>query len=424
MASGYKSTHPMTEELLKTLGIPDSAVSQGWGSAKASAGFHQPEGKAGGRKYSSCFDLRWNSLTETTRDRLTVGGVCVFPRDWAGNQHHHCVHVGLRDDKGQCKLLPGPRQQIIDYTIGRSGLAGHGPWQGKWRPDAIERAAIQEAYAAWVPDIVTRVYLPNGKSPTVYAFLEGTGAKRTVTCEARAFVEALGGRILEASQAWLNVRLADGKQIEIDGGKLAGWYVAGEFLRAPVRQIAEAMGYGVTFEWAEGKSSVKVLLTQATAKPVEPTKPAEPVLIPHGNQKWAFDAYREANGDIIAEGIATTFDDHTTRTGYAADKPGRLACSLPRGNMDLTEGSPFKGVPDFTVVRVYNPVTKKQVECPVIDEGPAYWATAGTGKKGSAMIDLTPAAKLALGFKTENTNGKVRIRIIANSAQRGKAALK
>mgnify|MGYP000852643800 FL=1 len=42
----------------------------------------------------------------------------------------------------------------------------------------------------------------------------------------------------------------------------------------------------------------------------------------------------------------------------------------------------------------------------------------------SVSIDLTPAAKLALGFKTENTNGKVRIRIIANSAQRGKAALK
>jgi hypothetical protein len=261
MASGYKSTHPMTEELLRIIGIPDDAVSQGWGTAKASAGFHAPEGKASGRKFSSCFDLRWGHLDRAKRDKLTAAGVCVFPRDWPGNKHHHCIHVGLVGDNGKCTLLPGPRQQIIDYTVGRSGLAGHGPWQGKWCPKTSERSAIRENYAAWVPDIATRVFLPNGVWITTYAFLEGPKTKRTVTCEARALVEALGGRILEGSQGWLKVRLADGRCIDIDGGELRGWYVAGEFLRAPVRPIAEAMGYGVTFGWSDGKASCAVHLT-------------------------------------------------------------------------------------------------------------------------------------------------------------------
>jgi hypothetical protein len=38
------------------------------------------------------------------------------------------------------------------------------------------------------------------------------------------------------------------------------------------------------------------------------------------------------------------------------------------------------------------------------------------GEPGWAMIDLTPAAKLALGFAHKNDNGPVRIRIFGGAA--------
>lgn len=120
----------------------------------------------------------------------------------------------------------------------------------------------------------------------------------------------------------------------------------------------------------------------------------------------------ETSPDIVAEGYATTFNDHTTCSTIPADRAGIVACSLPRGKCAATKGTPFAGVPDLALVRIYYPLTGRTVYCPVIDEGPAWIAEAGTGKPGSAMIDLTPAAAKALGMKD---NAVVIIRVLAGS---------
>lgn len=141
------------------------------------------------------------------------------------------------------------------------------------------------------------------------------------------------------------------------------------------------------------------LLPLATANPVE--------------QVWRIEVIPDPT-DIVARGIGTTWTDHVTRTGIPADTPGLIACSLPRGLCAATKGSPFKGVPDYTLVRVYYPKTGKSIVAPVIDEGPAWEAQAGTGKPGSAMIDLTPAAWTALGGKP-NANAEVMVRVLKGS---------
>jgi len=140
---------------------------------------------------------------------------------------------------------------------------------------------------------------------------------------------------------------------------------------------------------------------------------------------WQFSA-RDESGDVLASGIATTWWDHPTRTGVPADKPGLIACSIPRGKCDATAGSPFSAydIPDFAVVRVYYPKTGKVVYAPIIDEGPGFQATAGTGKPGSAMIDLTRAAKQALGFADPMVNDTVTIRILRDSAAAGRKLCK
>jgi len=140
---------------------------------------------------------------------------------------------------------------------------------------------------------------------------------------------------------------------------------------------------------------------------------------------WQFST-RDESGDIVATGIATTWWDHMTRTGVPADKPGLIACSIPRGKCDATAGSPFSAydIPDFAVVRVYYPKTGKVVYAPIIDEGPGFQATAGTGKPGSAMIDLTRAAKQALGFADPMVNDTVTIRILRDSAAAGRKLCK
>jgi hypothetical protein len=265
MARGYAALHESTEALLAELGIPDEAVSQGWGTAvAASAGFHNPEGKSpGGRRYSSCFDLRWPALTKDLRDKLVAAGVCVFPRDWPGNQHHHCVQVGLRTKGGRCAILPGPRVQIRDFIACRTGLVGHRPWVGRWEPTAHERSAILAAYTDWVPDVATQVRVATHGVPC-YAWLEGPKTRRVVTCEVRALVEGLGGRVIAGGLNDVGLRAANGRNVIVTVYPDA--YLAGEFLRAPVRPIAEALGYAVGFGWAVDKASCMVRLTALEAE--------------------------------------------------------------------------------------------------------------------------------------------------------------
>ena len=139
---------------------------------------------------------------------------------------------------------------------------------------------------------------------------------------------------------------------------------------------------------------------------------------PSGGQQWQFKPVLEPSGDIVCKGMATQFNDHTTRTGIPADRPGLIACSLPRGLCAATRGSGFEGVPDLALVRVHCEATRKTIVAVVIDEGPAWRAQAGTGEPGGAMIDLTPAAARALGLKAKQ-NAQVRIRVLKQTEAAG-----
>ena len=125
------------------------------------------------------------------------------------------------------------------------------------------------------------------------------------------------------------------------------------------------------------------------------------------SQQWNFKSWTDGN-DICGQGMATEFDDHITSSGVPADLPGLVACSLPTGRCPATAASPFPPVPFGTVVKIYCETTKQTIYAPVIDEGPAWVADAGTGRPGSAMIDLTPAAVRALHM-TDNALCTIRI---------------
>ncbi|MEN6545363.1 MAG: hypothetical protein ABFE07_04910 [Armatimonadia bacterium] len=239
MANGYKSLHPLTQEVLQQLGVPDGDVTQAWGSAPASAGYHAAEGYYKGRKFSSCVDLEWEAEYRTTawKSRAVAAGLLPFYRDWLNNRHIHCVHVGLKDTKGRVTILSGPRTQIVDYTRGLNGLVGHAKLTGKLAPTAAERKDILERYAAWAPSYATKVYL-NGKRIPCYAWLDGTvGA---VTVEVRPLLEAMGFRILDWAGSRLLVRSPMADTLELSNVTL-GADLHGEFLRAPVRSIVKAI---------------------------------------------------------------------------------------------------------------------------------------------------------------------------------------
>ncbi len=138
-------------------------------------------------------------------------------------------------------------------------------------------------------------------------------------------------------------------------------------------------------------------------------------------REWQCRVWKDGK-DPLGEGIATTWWDHPTSSGIPADTPGMVACALPTGRCAATRGSPFPKLPWRTLVRVYYPKTGKIIYCPLIDEGPAYHAEAGTGKPGGAMIDLTPRAKDLLGFEDVMVNDTVIMRILPEQVWRPEMA--
>ena len=182
----------------------------------------------------------------------------------------------------------------------------------------------------------------------------------------------------------------------------------GEFRMA----VADAMVAEVMEEDSE-EPGVDTTLPEAPSIP-PPTEPDAPRPLLK-NARWQFNVYAEG-ADLLARGRASQFNDHTTSSGYPADTPGFLGCSLPTGRHGHppTAGSPFPVLPFGTIVRVYCPSTKRTIYTHLIDEGPAYRAEAGTGQPGSAMIDLTHAAADALGL-ARGQNADVAIRVMLGS---------
>jgi hypothetical protein len=257
MASGYPSLHPAQRAIVQELGISSAAVTQGWGHAKASAGYHDAEGTYGG-PFSSCLDLSVSALTSDLLNRLAQAAICPFVRTaatgWNGSAHCHCVTVGLRDGRGNVTILPGPRSQILDWIRGLSGLVGHREqpaWNG-WLQNAEQRADLRRHYEGWAPDLATGVWRGDDRIPC-YAWLE---FGRVVRADVRRLGEALGGRVTWTSNG---AHLYDdhGKEVALHTGKLEV-----DYYRADVREIAEAFGYQVGFRALDGGTSCRVDLSR------------------------------------------------------------------------------------------------------------------------------------------------------------------
>lgn len=240
MANGYKSLHPLTEQVLRNLGVTSGQVTQGYGSAPASAGYHAAVGVAGGRKFSHCVDLTAALIDRDFMLRLWEAGFVAFARvqgrGWRGSSHIHAIHLGLTADDGKAHLLSGPRAQVVDFLKQPplNGLVGHARLTG-YVPPASLQAELRRQYAAWLPDYPTRVLAPGGQQINCYAWLEGG----QVTVEADAFCRWWG-------RDWTGTIANDQAVVTFDG----------RFHRAPVRPLAEAIGLKIASyrrrgEWAE-----------------------------------------------------------------------------------------------------------------------------------------------------------------------------
>jgi len=237
---------------LQDLGVTDGQVTQGYGNAPASAGFHRSEGYIDGHRYSSCVDLTWGLASEAMKDHLVAAGFAPFFRQWAGNYHIHCVYVGARDSKGKVAILPGPRTQIIDFTRGLNGLVNHSALVGKFAPTELQRDTIRTAYETWAPHVATKVYSPAGKWIPCYAFLEDS----SVRCEVRAFMAALRVPVV-----WVKDVLyatVQGKNVNLAPARIK---VEGDFARGNLRSLAELIGLKATFAASANKDYYTITLS-------------------------------------------------------------------------------------------------------------------------------------------------------------------
>jgi len=238
MANGFKSVHPLTEEALRNLGVKSAQVTQGWGSAPASVGFHAAVGTCQGRKYGPCVDLDWELADIDFLNRLWEAGFVAFDRcrmtGWSGAEHIHCIHIGLVDDAGHAHLPDGPRRQVVDFLKQppRDGLAGHQGLLRGYLPTVAAQAELRKQYAGWLPDYPTAVLAPGGQQITCYAWMDG----EAVTAEVTAFCN------------WWGVTVAQQTgMVCVNGERKAVLATTfdGRFYRAPVRAMAELLGLKV-----------------------------------------------------------------------------------------------------------------------------------------------------------------------------------
>jgi len=252
MANGYTSLHPLSVEVLKQLGVKSGQVTQGWGSAPASVGFHEPVGRAGGRKYGPCIDLTHSLSCPDFLQRLWEAGFAAFDRSgatgWSGAAHVHAIHLGLVDDAGKAHLPDGPRRQVVDFLKSPpiNGMSGHTTRMKGYLPSAAVQAELRRQYAAWVPDYPTAVTF-RGNQIACYAWL---GPEGTVMAEITPFFR------------WWGCNVNGGGDVQIHGQytDVSGRVFDGRFYRAPVRAMADLLGLSVKFAWAADKRSCRVAL--------------------------------------------------------------------------------------------------------------------------------------------------------------------
>lgn len=237
MASGYQSIHPIMAKNLLNIGIKSNKVTQGYGYATASAGYHEPEGwvldSLGRHRYSSCVDLSKSvGFTPEVKSRLVAAGFCPFFRDWKNNEHIHCVYVGLPTIKD------GPKSQIVDYINGKNGLSGHASLTGPLAPTLEERKIIKEAFDSSDGHNSVSVIYKNKEIPC-YAFMGKIKNydKEVTRCELRSFVEYFGASVIDGTYISYNGKLINFTDCE---PKLEG-----QFTRVNLRSVAKLLSLDI-----------------------------------------------------------------------------------------------------------------------------------------------------------------------------------
>jgi hypothetical protein len=262
MASGFSSIHPLMAKALQEIGIENDQITQGFGNAEASAGFHRQESfckdSYGTHAFSSCVDLTWSLVSADLKSKLVEASFCPFFRNsgsFANNKHIHAVYVGAKDNHDHVTILAGPRSQIIDYTRGLNGLVGHAQLTGEYAPTEDEKKQIYKQYSGWCPHVATKIYSPEGNFIPSYAFYEAEFGM--VRCEVPVFYDYWDVKHTITSNGYHFYQ--EGKEIKPIGANMR---IEGEnFLRGNIRQIANCIGLGVDFKWADDKNSCEVKLS-------------------------------------------------------------------------------------------------------------------------------------------------------------------
>ena len=239
MPGGFESTHPETAKKLEALGLVSAAITQGFGYAAASAGFHEPVGEVEGHEWSPCVDLspEYVSYDREWLSRLVDAGIAPFARNsdngWSGAEHWHCIDVALGH------LLPGVEMQVHDFCNGRNGLAGHAAFDGPLAPDATQQQSIREVYLTSDPRTPVKVLDTSGAVIDCYGFIEIDTAR----IEVRPLIEHVGGVILSGTSYKLDAKVVD--------FSAANPAICGEFTRADLRGLAQCLGLWVNVDEGE-----------------------------------------------------------------------------------------------------------------------------------------------------------------------------
>jgi hypothetical protein len=261
MAAGFDSINPRSEAKLRALGLPSEAVTQGFGYAAASAGFHSPVGTIDGHEWSPCIDLspEYVSYNREWLSRLVDAGIAPFARNaengWSGAEHWHCIDVELGH------LLSGVEAQVHDFCNGRNGLAGHATFDGPLAPDASMQQSIREVYLNGDPRTPVKILDTQGGVIDCYGFMEDG----TTMIEVRPWVEHIGGTITGPTTYQLGGMSVDFSSAEP--------YVCGEFTRARIGTnagragMAQLAGLLIAFSMQDNAATVQLSRAHKSGPP-------------------------------------------------------------------------------------------------------------------------------------------------------------
>lgn len=142
-------------DALRHTQINTDRIGQTVGSAKASAGTHDPDGTENGHDYCAAVDLRIRDLMgddvklKELLGRLAGAGFAAFYRHpghdhWPATElpHFHCVFAGVAMKKAL-------RTQVHDWLAQpmRNGLASHAAY-AYWQPDDHMKNIVRTLFLA------------------------------------------------------------------------------------------------------------------------------------------------------------------------------------------------------------------------------------------------------------------------------------